>query len=65
MEGKITHFNNQKGIGFIKPLEGGKDVFFHISEAISRTSVEIGDQVVFEVSDGPKGAFAKNVQFCY
>ena len=39
-QGKIKLFNEDKGYGFIKPDDGGNDVFFHVS------SLREGDEVV-------------------
>lgn len=62
--GIVKWFNNDKGYGFIK-RETGEDVFVHYS-AISnqsgyRTLTE-GEQVEFEVKQGPKGLQAENVR---
>jgi cold shock protein len=60
--GKVKWFNDQKGFGFITP-ESGKDVFVHHSEIQGqghRTLVE-GQEVEFEITQGPKGEQAKNV----
>lgn len=62
--GTVKWFNESKGFGFISPTDGGKDVFVHFSAIASdgfRTLAE-GQQVSFEVEDGPKGPQAVNVQ---
>ena len=49
--GKVKWFNDQKGFGFIKPDEGGADVFVHIS-AVERAgfrSLQEGQKVSFEL----------------
>ncbi len=61
-KGRVKWFNNSKGYGFIEQ-ENGKDVFVHFS-AIQTTgfkSLEEGQAVEFEVTQGPKGLQAKNV----
>jgi len=60
--GKVKWFNNAKGYGFIE-REGGSDVFVHYA-AISGDgfrSLEEGQEVEFEIVDGPKGPQAGNV----
>ena len=61
--GTVKWFNESKGFGFITPSDGGKDVFVHFSAIASegfRTLAE-GQQVNFDVEDGPKGPQATNV----
>jgi len=61
--GSVKWFNESKGFGFITPEDGSKDVFVHFSAIASegfRTLAE-GQQVNFEVEDGPKGPQATNV----
>ncbi len=61
--GKVKWFNNSKGYGFIEQ-EGGNDVFVHFS-AISGQgykTLEEGQQVEFEITQGPKGPQAANVR---
>ena len=60
--GTVKWFSNEKGFGFIA-REGGDDVFVHFS-AITMDgykSLTEGQQVEFEVVEGPKGAQAANV----
>lgn len=60
--GKIKWFSNQKGYGFITP-ESGKDVFVHFSaiQGDGYKSLEEGQEVEFEIEEGPKGAQATKV----
>ncbi|OGQ23492.1 MAG: cold-shock protein [Deltaproteobacteria bacterium RIFCSPLOWO2_02_FULL_44_10] len=62
--GKVKWFNNAKGYGFIAPVDGGEDVFVHFS-AIGGDgfkTLKENDTVEFEITDGPKGKQATNVQ---
>jgi len=61
-KGRVKWFNEKKGFGFIS-REDGNDVFVHFS-AIKRDgfkSLYEGDEVEFEVTNGPKGLQAPNV----
>jgi cold shock protein len=59
----VKWFNADKGYGFIAP-ESGEDVFVHFS-AIQSTgyrSLDEGQTVEFDVTQGPKGPQAANVR---
>ncbi|MBK8139072.1 MAG: cold-shock protein [Chloroflexi bacterium] len=61
--GTVKWFNGEKGYGFITP-ESGADLFVHYSEIQSsgfRTLNE-GDKVEFEITDGKKGKQASAVK---
>ncbi len=62
LSGKVKWFNDAKGYGFIERPDGD-DVFVHYT-AIQGTgfrSLSEGQEVEFEVVDGPKGKQAANV----
>jgi cold shock protein len=61
-KGKVKWFNNQKGYGFITP-ENGADVFVHHTaiQGEGYKSLEEGQTVEFEITQGPKGDQAVNV----
>ena len=60
--GKVKWFNNGKGYGFVE-TEEGKDVFVHFSAVQGKgyKTLNEGQSVEFEVSDGEKGPQANNV----
>ena len=62
-EGTVKWFNASKGYGFIEH-EDGPDVFVHYSEIQDSgyRTLEDGQNVQFEIVDGPKGFQATNVK---
>ncbi len=62
--GTVKWFNDSKGFGFIMPVDGSEDLFVHFS-AINMAgfkTLKEGQKVTFEVTQGPKGKQASNIQ---
>lgn len=62
-QGVVKWFSNEKGFGFISQSDG-EDVFVHFSaiEIDGYKSLTQGQEVEFEVTEGPKGKQAANVR---
>ena len=64
LKGKIKWFNATKGFGFIEREDKEKDVFVHTSAVrdAGMNGLEEGQEVTFDVEDGPKGPNATNIK---
>jgi CspA family cold shock protein len=62
-QGTVKWFNSEKGYGFIQREDGRGDVFVHYSAIVGDgfRSLEEGQEVTFEVTEGQKGPQASNV----
>ena len=63
-EGTVKWFNDAKGFGFITPDDGSEDLFAHFSSIAGDgyKSLKEGQRVTFDVTDGPKGKQASNIE---
>jgi CspA family cold shock protein len=60
-QGKIKMFNEEKRFGFIKPDDGGVDVFFHESALREGEDVTVGKVVTYEIGADAKTGKSKAV----
>lgn len=60
----IVKTKTDRGFGFISREGEIKDLFFHSKDlsGVTFDEIQVGDNVTFEVVDGPKGPSAKNVK---
>jgi CspA family cold shock protein len=63
MGGTVKFFNGERGYGFIKPDDGGRDVFVHITalERAGLKSLTEGQHISFDVEPDKKGKGPKAV----
>ena len=60
--GKVVHFDTQRGFGFLAPDAGGEDVFLHVNDIdFDESALRPGAAVTFDVEKGDKGLKAVNV----
>ena len=62
-KGTVKWFSDQKGYGFVTPEDGSKDVFVHHTaiQGEGFKTLQEGQSVEFEITQGPKGPQATNV----
>lgn len=56
--------NQDRGFGFIR-REGSPDLFFHVSECVSKeafAAMNVGDEVLYDTGDGKRGEEGRDIQ---
>lgn len=63
--GTVKWFDSQKGFGFITNEQSGKDIFVHFSGIALNgfKTLEEGQQVSFDTTQGPRGEQAVNLNY--
>jgi uncharacterized membrane protein YsdA (DUF1294 family)/cold shock CspA family protein len=63
-EGTLKTWNDDRGFGFIEPIQGGQEIFVHIKAFGPRGArPQVQQLLSFEIEVGPQGKRAKNVEF--
>jgi len=62
-QGTVKWFSQEKGYGFIIPDDGGEDLFVHHTGIVGEgfKTLDEGEKVSYEVTQGKKGMQAQNV----
>ena len=62
-QGTVKFFNADKGYGFIKPDDGGRDIFVHVTavEQAGLRGLDEGQRITFDVEPDKKGKGPKAV----
>ena len=62
--GKVKWFNSAKGYGFLNTSDEARDIFIHYSSILMEgyKTLKEGEEVEFELEEGPKGPTAVNVR---
>ncbi len=62
-KGTVKWFNSEKGFGFIKNNANGEDIFVHFTGIVSEgfKTLEEGQEVTFDITEGNRGPQAVNV----
>lgn len=63
--GVVKKFDPERGFGFIKPDDGGRDVFLHVSalRPLGLGEAQERSRVDYEVEQGDRGPRATNISF--